>query len=79
MQDGEGLLIPKCSSVHTVGMKFPIDIVYIDRAGKVILRSRNAQPGGLGGNVPGADSVLELPSGGARSTEVGDVLSFQRI
>ena len=79
MQAGEGLLLTKCNSVHTVGMKFPIDIVYIDWAGKVKMRSRNAQPGGLGGSVPGTDCVLELPSGGALSTEVGDQITFTRL
>lgn len=76
---GEGLLIPKCNSIHTVGMHFPIDVVYLDGCGKVVLRSRNAQPGGLGGKVEGALSVLELPSGMAQSTQVGDQLIFHRL
>jgi uncharacterized protein len=27
---GEGLLIPRCRSVHTFGMRFPIDVVFLD-------------------------------------------------
>jgi uncharacterized membrane protein (UPF0127 family) len=27
---GEGLLIPRCRSVHTFGMRFPIDLVFLD-------------------------------------------------
>jgi len=81
MQAGEGLLIPRCHSIHTVGMQFPIDVLYLGSDGKVLWWQRNVQPGakrttpGYGGG----DSVLELPAGGALSTEVGDVLSFQRI
>ena len=31
---GEGLWIVPCESVHTVGMRFPIDLVYLDRKKK---------------------------------------------
>ena len=30
---GEGLLIPRCTSVHTFGMRFDLDLVFLDRAG----------------------------------------------
>lgn len=38
---GVGLLIPRCSSVHTFGMRFPLDLVFLDRAG----RPRSARAG----------------------------------
>lgn len=28
---GSGLLIPRCRSVHTFGMRFPIEVVFLDR------------------------------------------------
>lgn len=31
---GPGLLIPRCSSVHTFGMRFPLDLVFFDRDGR---------------------------------------------
>ncbi|MCB0876269.1 MAG: DUF192 domain-containing protein, partial [Solirubrobacterales bacterium] len=31
-QAGPGLLIPRCASVHTFGMRFPLDIVFLDDA-----------------------------------------------
>jgi len=79
MQDGEGLLIPRCQSIHTVGMQFPIDVLYLDANAKVVGWRRQLMPGAKRREVLDAHSVLELPSGGARSTEVGDVLTFQRI
>lgn len=77
---GEGLLIPKCQSIHTVGMRFPIDVLYIDWTGKVVTWRRQLMPGALGNDpVEKADCVLELPSGMAQSTEIGDQLIFHRL
>lgn len=28
---GEGLIIKPCNSVHTIGMKFPIDVAFVDK------------------------------------------------
>lgn len=53
------LLIPSCSSVHTFGMRFPIDVVFLDRGGRELGRRRVA-PRRLAGGL-GADSVLEIP------------------
>jgi uncharacterized protein len=58
---GQGLLIPRCRSVHTFGMRFAIDVVFLDRDRRLvaihpaigrnrILRERRAA------------SVLELPA-----------------
>jgi uncharacterized protein len=33
---GPGLLIPRCRSIHTFGMRFPIDVLFLDRADNVI-------------------------------------------
>ena len=33
---GPGLLIPRCSSVHTFGMRFPLDLYFLDKAGEVV-------------------------------------------
>ncbi|MGA2220107.1 MAG: DUF192 domain-containing protein, partial [Terracidiphilus sp.] len=40
---GEGLWIVPCESVHTIGMQFPIDLVYIDRK-KRVKKIRSAVP-----------------------------------
>ena len=33
---GEALLIERCRSIHTVGMQFAIDVVFLDREGRVV-------------------------------------------
>jgi uncharacterized protein len=58
---GEGLLIPRCRSVHTFGMRFPLDILFLDRAARV-LDLRRAVPPNRVVRCLGAIAVLELPS-----------------
>jgi uncharacterized membrane protein (UPF0127 family) len=58
---GAGLLIPGCRSVHTFGMRFEIDIVFLARDGRP-LRRIGAVPRGRIVACPGANAVLELPS-----------------
>ena len=58
---GAGLLIPRCRSVHTFGMLFALDLVFLDREGRMVDRCRNVPAGRVVGR-PAADAVLELPS-----------------
>ena len=58
---GAGLLIPGCRSVHTLGMRFSLDLLFFDREGRVIEIRRNV-PAGRFVRCPAADAVLELPS-----------------
>jgi uncharacterized protein len=58
---GVGLLIPRCSSVHTFGMLFPIDVLFLDDGDRVI-ELRRAVPPCRVIRCPGAMAVLEPPS-----------------
>ena len=58
---GPGLLIPRCRSVHTFGMRFPLDVFFLDEAGRVIELRRAVSPNRVV-RCPGAIAVLELPS-----------------
>ena len=58
---GEGLLIPRCRAVHTFGMRFPLDLIFLDRAARVI-QLRRALPPRRFAACAGADSVIELPT-----------------
>jgi hypothetical protein len=57
---GPGLLIPRCASVHTFGMRFPLDIHFLDSEG-AILSSRYAVPPRRFAACRGASAVLEIP------------------
>ncbi len=44
---GRALLIERCGAIHTVGMRFAIDAVFLDRGGRVVRIVRNVRPGRL--------------------------------
>jgi uncharacterized membrane protein (UPF0127 family) len=58
---GPGLLIPRCAAVHTFGMRFPLDIYFIDANG-AMLSSRMAVPPRRFVAHRGAAAVLEVPA-----------------
>lgn len=57
---GPGLLIPRCSSVHTFGMRFALDLVFLDADGAEI-ECRRLPPRRFA-RRRGAAAVLELPA-----------------
>jgi uncharacterized membrane protein (UPF0127 family) len=63
---GEGLLIPRCRSVHTFGMRFPIDIHFLDGDGELISTRRAVGPWRVVRD-PSAAAVLELPAKGGET------------
>jgi uncharacterized membrane protein (UPF0127 family) len=56
------LLIPRCRSVHTFGMRFPLDLVWLDRDGRVLAVDRGVPPNRLRSRRDAA-AVLEVPAG----------------
>jgi uncharacterized membrane protein (UPF0127 family) len=62
LPEGCGLLIPGCSSVHTFGMRFALDIDFLDREGRV-LQSAKAVPPRRVLWRRGAVAVLERAAG----------------
>jgi uncharacterized protein len=42
---GYALVLPRCRSVHTFGMRFAIDVVFLDRLGRVVRIARSVPPG----------------------------------
>jgi uncharacterized membrane protein (UPF0127 family) len=63
---GPGLLIPRCASVHTFGMRFALDIYFLG-SGDEILGVRRAVPPRRFVAHRGAASVLEIPAFPARN------------
>ncbi|MGA7754436.1 MAG: DUF192 domain-containing protein [Candidatus Sulfotelmatobacter sp.] len=73
-RNGSGLWIVPCHGVHTLGMGFPIDVVYLDRALTVIHVQPELRPWRFAPVRRQAESVLELPCSVAAETRtaVGD-------
>ncbi len=67
---GAGLLIPACRSVHTFGMRFALDVAFLDADGAVISRRLGVRPGRFVADRHAA-AVLEVPSRGAAEKPAG--------
>jgi len=74
LDSGEGLWIIPCRSIHTHGMAFPIDVIFLDRERNVVGLEENLSPGRFAPIRWKARTVLELPAGTVRRsrTRVGD-------
>jgi uncharacterized membrane protein (UPF0127 family) len=77
LEPGGGLWIVPCESVHTFFMRFPIDLVYLDRRNRVRKVRSAVGPWRLSACLS-AHSILELPAGVIQSTQTqkGDLLEF---
>lgn len=80
LEPGAGLWIVPCESVHTFFMKFPIDLVYLDKKRKVRKIRHAVGPWRLSACLL-AHSVLELPAGTVEQsgTLVGDDLAIEKL
>ena len=78
---GEGLVIKPCSSIHTFFMRFVIDVVFVDRALRVVKTIEHMQPFRLSNPFLSAHLVIELPAGtiGQTNTKRGDRLTLQPL
>jgi len=78
-RNGRGLWIRPCRGVHTLAMRFPIDVLYLDCAGTVVHVEHNLQPWRFSPVRMQATSVLELPSHTAArtGTALGDRIEIK--
>jgi uncharacterized protein len=75
LDPGAALVLSPCFAVHTIGMRFPIDVVFVDRGGVIVRIARNMTAGRLAISVR-ARAVVELAGGSLRADDlrVGDRL-----
>jgi uncharacterized protein len=77
---GEALILAPCSSVHTAFMRFPLDLVFLDRAGRVLKTSAGVRPWRVRAAWR-AFAVVELSAGSLErsGTAPGDVIELRTI
>ena len=77
-RSGSGLWIVPCHGVHTLGMGFPIDVVYLDQAMTVIHIQNDLRPWRFAPVRAHAASVLELPcrTAAETNTALGDKIEI---
>ncbi len=77
--EDEGLWIVPCRSVHTLGMRYPIDVAFLDARGVVVGILEGFPPNRVGRVFRDARGALELRAGtlAATGTAPGDRLEFE--
>lgn len=75
---GEALILIPCDMVHTLGMKFSIDAIFVNTQGVIIKIEDNLHPNRIAARVRNADYVIEMAAG--KSSELnlvpGDILQW---
>lgn len=74
---GEALWIVPCEAVHTFGMRFSLDLIYLDRRHRIKKIRRNVPPWRVSACLT-AYSVIELAAGsiGEADAQAGDFVEF---
>ncbi len=75
---GQALILARCNSIHTMFMKFPIDVLFVDKDYRVIKIITSFAPFRISGIYLRASFTIELPAGivESSSTSVGDIIHF---
>jgi len=78
LNTGEALLIKPCNSIHSFGMRFSFDAIFVDKNNQVKHIIKNMKPCRISPIVLSACLTLELPSGTAEKTgtKIGDYIDF---
>lgn len=71
LPEGEGLLLLNCGAIHCCFMKFPIDVIYLDRDNKVVA-VETVKPWHAGKIYHGVKNVLEVNQGEAEGISKGE-------
>lgn len=81
LEPQSGLLIYPTQAVHTFGMKYPIDLIFLNRKKKVIAARRSVRPNRLTRIYWTAECVIELPENtiATSKTEAGDFVEWEDI
>ena len=79
LKPGDGLLLRGENAIHTIGMAFAIDVLFLDRAGRIVHVIPAMPPLRLSPFVARAADVLELPAGiiAQTHTTLGDQIELE--
>ena len=77
--EGEGMLFEHCSSIHTLFMRVPIDVIFLDEGRRVVRSVPSVQPWCPFVGCAAAQRVVELAAGEIerRGIAVGDLLDLE--
>lgn len=63
LPEGHCLILSPCNNIHSFFMRFPIDVIYLDKTFNVLRATRGLKPWHIDRPCLAARHVLELPAG----------------
>ena len=80
-QRGEAMVIEPCTGIHTLGMKFSIDVLFLDGTGRVIGMRKGVTPYHFTPFFWRAERAVELPVSTIDDsrTDIGDLIRIEEI
>lgn len=81
LTSGEALLLPGSTTIDTTFMRYPIDLIFVDRRGRVTRTVPHVPPWRMVLRTSGGRDCIELPAGAIAESrvEAGDELTFTRL
>lgn len=78
LEEGEALLVIPCNCIHSFGMRFDFDAIFLDKNNKVVHLTKEMKPCKISPFVFSACSTLELPPGviDKAGIKINDILEF---
>lgn len=79
VHDYEGLMFPRCRAIHTIGMRSPIDVLFVDGSNRVLALHGAVRPNRILIGPRNARHTIELGAtlDGARDVMSGDLLVLE--
>ena len=76
---GQALVIASCNCVHTFFMRFPIDLIFLDKSNRAVKVIHSLKPFRITPAYLKAVLTIELPPGtlASTSTQEGDIISIE--
>jgi uncharacterized membrane protein (UPF0127 family) len=74
---GTGLVLQPGGGIHMSFMRIPLDVLHVDKKGRVTHVLRGIQPWRMGPLLVGNAYAIELPAGAAANTERGDEIAVE--
>jgi uncharacterized membrane protein (UPF0127 family) len=80
LEYGDGLWLVPCNSIHSLGMKFSFDAIFLDRNLQVVHLMSEMKPWRISRMILSAKSVLEVPAGliHQSATQLGDQFEMRK-
>ncbi|HET6387023.1 MAG TPA: DUF192 domain-containing protein [Armatimonadota bacterium] len=81
LNPGDGMVFPRTGSIHTTGLKFEIDVLFLSRDGRIIGMKERVAPFRIAWAPRGSHTAIELPGGAlsAGKCQIGDQVTVTSL